>query len=80
MIKNPSPEGLGKIVGLDITSPDFWSLGMNQYEAFLDELEKLTNLLLLTYSFEPGCHTKRSISQYSLKPMCLYIFKAISDD
>ena len=29
MIKNPSPEGLGKIVGLAITSPDFWSLGMN---------------------------------------------------
>ena len=43
MSKNPSPEGLGKIVGLDITSPDFLSLSMNQYEAFVDELEKLTN-------------------------------------
>ena len=80
MIKNPSPKGLGKIVGLDITSPDFWSLVMNQYKAFLDELEKLTNLLLLTYSFEPGCHTNRSNVQYSLKPIRLYRFKAISDD
>jgi len=38
-----SPEELGKIVGLDITTPDFWNLGMKQYEAFVDELEKLTN-------------------------------------
>jgi oligoendopeptidase F len=38
-----SPEELGKIVGLDITKPDFWQLGMNQYEEFVDELEKLTN-------------------------------------
>ncbi|GAH14894.1 unnamed protein product, partial [marine sediment metagenome] len=34
---------LGKIVGLDVTKPDFWNLGMKQYESFLDELEKLTN-------------------------------------
>jgi len=38
-----SPEELGKIVGLDITTPDFWNLGMKQYEVFVDELEKLTN-------------------------------------
>ena len=37
-----SPEELGKIVGLDITSPDFWNLGMKQYGVFVDELEKLT--------------------------------------
>ena len=28
---------------LYITTPDFWNLGMKQYEAFVDELEKLTN-------------------------------------
>ena len=37
-----SPEELGKMVGLDITTPDFWNLGMKQYEVFVDELEKLT--------------------------------------
>jgi len=36
-----SSEELGKIVGLDITTPDFWNLGMNQYGVFVDELEKL---------------------------------------
>jgi len=36
-----SPEELGKIVGLDITKPDFWQLGIKQYEDFVDELEKL---------------------------------------
>jgi len=38
-----SPEELGKIVGLDITSVDFWQLGIKQYEAFLNELENLIN-------------------------------------
>ena len=38
-----SPEELGKIVGLDLTKPDFWQLGMKQYEEFVGELEKLTN-------------------------------------
>jgi oligoendopeptidase F len=33
---------LGKIVGFEITKPDFWNLGMKQYEVFVDELEKLT--------------------------------------
>ncbi|MFW9818353.1 MAG: M3 family metallopeptidase [Candidatus Thorarchaeota archaeon] len=37
-----SPEELGKIVGLDIIKPDFWRLGMRQYESFVDKLEKLT--------------------------------------
>jgi len=37
-----SPEELGKIVGLDITTPDFWNFGMKQYGVFIDELEKLT--------------------------------------
>lgn len=37
-----SPEELGKIVGLDITTPDVWNLGMKQYGVFLDELDKLT--------------------------------------
>ena len=37
-----SSEELGKIVGFDITKPDFWNLGMKQYGVFVDELEKLT--------------------------------------
>ena len=36
-----SPKDLGEIVGLDITKPEFWELGMKQYEYFLLELEKL---------------------------------------
>ncbi|MHA1558161.1 MAG: M3 family metallopeptidase, partial [Candidatus Heimdallarchaeota archaeon] len=36
-----SPKALGEIVGLDITKPEFWELGMKQYEYFLLELEKL---------------------------------------
>jgi len=38
-----SPVELGKIVGLDITKPDFWKLGMKQYDDFVDELERLIN-------------------------------------
>ncbi len=38
-----SPEELSKIVGLDITKPDFWQLGMKQFEQFIDELEELMN-------------------------------------
>ena len=37
-----SPDELGKIVGLDVTKPDFWQLGIKQYEEFVNELEKLT--------------------------------------
>jgi len=36
-----SPEELGKIVGLDITKPDFWKLGIKQYEDFVNQLENL---------------------------------------
>ncbi|MFX1417619.1 MAG: M3 family metallopeptidase [Promethearchaeota archaeon] len=36
-----SPEELGKIVGLDITKKDFWSLGIKQYEDFVKQLENL---------------------------------------
>ncbi len=36
-----SPEDLGKIVGLDITKPDFWKLGIKQYENFVNQLESL---------------------------------------
>lgn len=37
-----SPVELGKIVGLDITKPDFWELGMKQNMEFVDKLERLT--------------------------------------
>jgi len=36
-----SPKELGKIVGLDITKPEFWELGIKQYEEFVNQLEKL---------------------------------------
>ncbi len=36
-----SPIEIGKLVGLDVTDPDFWKLGMKRFEHFVDELEKL---------------------------------------
>ena len=36
-----STEELSKIVGLDVTKPDFWNLGIKQYEDFVDQLEEL---------------------------------------
>jgi oligoendopeptidase F len=36
-----SPAEIGKIVGLDISDPDFWKLGMKRYEHFVRELEKI---------------------------------------
>ncbi len=36
-----TPQDVGALVGLDITKSDFWKLGIKQYEAFVDELEKL---------------------------------------
>lgn len=36
-----SPEELGRIVRLDITKPDFWKLGIKQYEDFVNQLESL---------------------------------------
>ncbi|TKJ21721.1 MAG: hypothetical protein CEE43_08510 [Promethearchaeota archaeon Loki_b32] len=38
-----SPKELGKIVGLDITKPEFWELGIKQYEEFVNQLEELMN-------------------------------------
>ncbi len=35
-----SPIELANIVGLDITKPDFWKLGINQIEEFVNEFEK----------------------------------------
>lgn len=34
---------LANIVGLDITKPDFWKLGINQIEEFVNEFEKTLN-------------------------------------
>jgi oligoendopeptidase F len=36
-----SPAEIGKIINLDITDPEFWKLGMKQYENFLEQLEKI---------------------------------------
>lgn len=36
-----SPQEIGEIVDVDITDPDFWKLGMKQYEYFVNELEKI---------------------------------------
>lgn len=36
-----SPKKFGEMMGLDITKPDFWKLGMKQFERFVEELEKL---------------------------------------
>ena len=37
-----SPKEIGEIIGFDITKPEFWELGMKQYEYFIKELESLT--------------------------------------
>ncbi|MFX1467664.1 MAG: M3 family oligoendopeptidase [Promethearchaeota archaeon] len=36
-----SPQELANIVGLDLTKPEFWKLGIKQYEDFVNQLEKL---------------------------------------
>ncbi len=36
-----SPKEIGEIIGFDITKPEFWELGMKQYEYFVKELESL---------------------------------------
>ena len=36
-----SPKELAKLVGLDITKPEFWELGIKQYEDFVNQLEQL---------------------------------------
>jgi oligoendopeptidase F len=36
-----SPVEIGKRVGVDITDPSFWELGMKQFEHFVEELVKI---------------------------------------
>lgn len=36
-----SPKEFGEMMGVDISGPDFWKLGMQQYERLLNELEKI---------------------------------------
>ncbi len=36
-----SPVEIGKIVGMDVTAPGTWKLGMKQYELFINKLETL---------------------------------------
>jgi len=36
-----SPMEIGKIVGFDVTDPNFWKLGIKQFEHFISELEKI---------------------------------------
>jgi oligoendopeptidase F len=38
-----SPLEIGKIVGLDVGNPNFWKLGLKQYEHFLKELESIAS-------------------------------------
>jgi len=38
-----SPVEIGKTVGLDVSDPSFWKLGLKQYEHFLKELENISN-------------------------------------
>jgi oligoendopeptidase F len=37
-----SPVDIGKIVGVDVTDPAFWELGLRRFEHFLKELEELS--------------------------------------
>ena len=36
-----SPLEIGKIVGLDVANPSFWRGGLNVYERFIVDLEKI---------------------------------------
>jgi oligoendopeptidase F len=38
-----SPVEIGRIVGLDVTDPNFWKLGMKRYAHFVGELERIGN-------------------------------------
>ncbi|MEM3700671.1 MAG: M3 family oligoendopeptidase [Candidatus Bathyarchaeia archaeon] len=38
-----SPIEIGKIAGFNISSRDFWQIGMKQYQHFITELEKITD-------------------------------------
>jgi oligoendopeptidase F len=35
------PTGIGRIMGLDVSSPDFWSSGMKVFGRFIEDLEKV---------------------------------------
>jgi oligoendopeptidase F len=37
-----SPKEIGEIVGLNVTTPDFWSGGLKVFERFIDDLEKIS--------------------------------------
>ncbi len=37
-----SPVEIGRIVGLDVTNPAFWELGLKRFEHFLNELERIS--------------------------------------
>ncbi|UYP46683.1 hypothetical protein NEF87_002968 [Candidatus Lokiarchaeum ossiferum] len=36
-----SPKKIGEIIGFDISKPEFWELGLQQYARFTEDLEKL---------------------------------------
>ncbi|MBN1329294.1 MAG: hypothetical protein JXA54_07455 [Candidatus Heimdallarchaeota archaeon] len=36
-----SPKEIGILLGLDVTDPEFWKLGIKRFKYFVDELEKL---------------------------------------
>ncbi|NHK31751.1 MAG: M3 family oligoendopeptidase [Asgard group archaeon] len=36
-----SPKEIGELLGLDVTDPEFWKLGIKRFEYFVDELEKI---------------------------------------
>jgi oligoendopeptidase F len=38
-----SPKKIAKAVGIDITDPDCWKLGMKQYEHFIEQLERVAD-------------------------------------
>lgn len=38
-----SPVEIGKVVDLDVADPDFWKLGLKQYEDLVSELETIAN-------------------------------------
>jgi oligoendopeptidase F len=37
-----SPAEIGKILGLNVAAPDFWSGGLKVFEGFVDDLQKTT--------------------------------------
>jgi oligoendopeptidase F len=38
-----SPLEIGKMVGLEVSDPGFWKLGIKQYEHFVKELENIVD-------------------------------------